>query len=330
MIQNFKDKAPYINKKFYNYKDDYIDDVNRKKYKKSLLSFLKWRLMRKKYIQAWPEWIENKKYTLPVIEKASDQIIATFINHSTILIQINGINILTDPVWSNRVSPFSFIGPKRVRASGLAFDKLPNIDLILISHDHYDHLDVESLKILKNKFDSKIISGLNINSILNKYNMNCVELDWWQQTEFKELNIHFLPAKHWSGRKGFFGNNTTLWGSFMIKFQNKQIYFAGDTAYSSHIKMINQEFGAVDLAFLPIGAYEPRWFMKESHTNPYEAAIIHKELESKNSIAIHHGTFRLSDESYNDPIYDLQKAVDELKLEFPFHILDLGESLIIE
>lgn len=326
MTKIFKKKASFDGNRFYNYKED---DFQKKIYKKSLFGFFKWRIDRKKYIQAWPKWIENKKYDLPILEKNSNQIIASFINHSTVLIQIEGINILTDPVWSNRVSPFSFIGPKRVRDPGLTLDQLPNIDLILISHDHYDHLDIESLKILRDKFNPKIISGLNINKVLNKHNMNCIELDWWDKTNFKDLDIHFLPAKHWSGRKGFFGNNSTLWGSFMIKSPQKQIYFAGDTAYSNHIKNINEEFGTIDLALLPIGAYEPRWFMKESHTNPYEAALIHKELDSRNSIAVHYGTFRLSDESYTDPINDLKKAVDELSLEFPFHILEPGESLII-
>jgi L-ascorbate metabolism protein UlaG (beta-lactamase superfamily) len=315
------DKQSYFDgKRFHNYDSS-------SKNKSNFFKFLKWRKNRNDEIKEWPEWIINKDYDYPA-KFVNDGIVATFINHSTILIQTAGLNIITDPVWSKRVSPFSFIGPKRVRDPGISIDNLPPIDIILISHDHYDHLDITTLKILDKKFKPKIVSGKNINSILKKHDLSCMELDWWEKADLFDLEIYFLPAKHWSGRKGFFGNNYTLWGSFLVKSKNHKIYFAGDTAYSNHIKDIRQKFGEIDLSLIPIGAYEPRWFMKESHTNPYEAALIHKELDSKNSIAIHHSTFRLSDESYDDPIDDLDRAIEELNIK-NFKILDFGESIEI-
>ncbi|RYE13340.1 MAG: hypothetical protein EOP34_09030, partial [Rickettsiales bacterium] len=238
-------KSSFDGKRFCNY--EYQSDDSRSSNKHNLFKFLKWRINRNKLVSPWPDWIINQDYN-NLENSINSGIKATFINHSTVLIQLDEINILTDPVWSNRVSPFTFVGPKRVRNPGIDLDKLPPIDLILISHDHYDHLDIETLKILDKKFKPIIIAGININSILNNYNLSCTELNWWEKTDFKNLKINFLPAKHWSGRKGFFGNNYTLWGSFLIESENYKIYFAGDTAYSDHIKSINQKFGKMDLS----------------------------------------------------------------------------------
>ncbi|MFN7038420.1 MAG: MBL fold metallo-hydrolase [Alphaproteobacteria bacterium] len=316
--------AHFDGKRFYNYRTE--SSIQ----KKNLWDFIKWRITRKKYIEEWPKWIENNLHSSPETKIDNDTLKATFINHSTILIQISGLNILTDPVWSERVSPFSWIGPKRIRNPGIEIENLPHIDLVLISHDHYDHLDIKSLKILHKKFQPTIVAGSNINSILKKHKLECCELNWWQNIDFKNLKITFLPAKHWSGRKGFYGNNQTLWGSFAIESGEKKIYFAGDTAYASHFKTIAETFGGFDLALIPIGAYKPEWFMKASHTTPHEAVIIHQELNSKNSIAIHYGTFRLSDESYDDPINDLKKSIEDLKPLYPFITLECGESWKID
>jgi L-ascorbate metabolism protein UlaG (beta-lactamase superfamily) len=295
--------------------------------KHNFLTFLKWYLKREAKI--WPGFIESKEYPAPLPRVEGNELTATFVNHATVLLQTQGLNILTDPVWSKRVSPSLHIGPKRIKHPGVKFEHLPPIDIVLISHDHYDHLDLATLKMLCAHHQSKVIVGLGLKKFLESkiINIDCIELDWWECVPVKDCYIHFLPAKHWSGRKPFFGRNKTLWGSFAVESSVGNIYFAGDTAYSEHFSLIKEKFGAFRLSLLPIGAYLPRWFMKDFHIDPFEAAKAHLDLNSAYSLAIHFGTFSLSDEHYGQPQQDLLAALQRENISpDQFRTLDEGES----
>jgi L-ascorbate metabolism protein UlaG (beta-lactamase superfamily) len=300
---------------------------------KSVVRFLKWQFSKKTTNKKWPEYIEpTNTYPKPETRVEGDRLVVTFVNHSTVLIQTQGLNILTDPVWSDRVSPFTWIGPKRIHKPGIAIEDLPYIDVILVSHDHYDHLDIPTLKILQKKFNPHIFSGLGINKVLKKHGLECIEMDWWGSHNFThEVKIHFVPAKHWSGRKGFYGNNTTLWGGFVIETISGNVFFAGDTGYGQHFEHIKERFEEFRLSLIPIGAYEPRWFMKYMHIDPVEAVLVHQDLNSKYSLAIHFGTFKLSDEGHDQPAQDLNMALKKFKIEKNFfRILDFGENWEVE
>ncbi len=232
------------------------------------------------------------------------------INHATVLVQHAGLNILTDPVYGKRASPFSWSGPKRNRPAAIPFEDLPKIDLIVISHDHYDHLDVPTLKKLNERDTPMIYVGLGMKAYLEKFKIkNVVEMDWGDKTEQNGMSIHFLPAKHWSNR--FLSPRKTLWGSWMFTTSSKTIYFAGDTGYDDHFKQIKKDFPTIDLALIPIGAYEPRFFMQHVHMAPEDAYKAHQDLASKKSFAIHWGTFQLTHEGMFDPIDELQVILDQ-------------------
>jgi L-ascorbate metabolism protein UlaG (beta-lactamase superfamily) len=310
----------YDGKRFYN--------LNHTKTTGKLKNFIKWQFNKKK--STWPDWVENEQAD-PIYEKIENSDLrVTFVNHATVLIQTQGLNILTDPVWSKRVSPIKWLGPKRIKNPGISFDLLPKIDLILLSHDHYDHLDIATLVKLNKKFAPKIFAGLKINNILKKSDksFNCHEMGWWEGAKVIDgVNIHFVPAKHWSGRNGFYNLNSSLWGGFVVETPDGNIYFAGDTGYSDHFKLIQQRFDKFRLSLLPIGAYDPKWFLTEFHIDPNEAAIAHKELNSSYSMAIHYGTFKLSDEDYHQPGIDLNIALikHDIKLE-NFRLISEGKA----
>jgi L-ascorbate metabolism protein UlaG (beta-lactamase superfamily) len=237
----------------------------------------------------------------------------TFINHSSFLIQIDGLNILTDPIWSERASPFTWIGPKRKRPPGIRFDDLPEIHILLISHNHYDHLDISTLKLLAEKFQPKIFTPLGVKKFLETNRIqNATDMDWWQQIAISdELQLASVPAQHFSGR-GAFDRDATLWSGFVIKRKSGNIYFAGDTGYNdSTFVEIGKRFAPISVALLPIGAYKPQWFMSPIHTSPADSVKIHLDLEAQESIATHFGTFALADEGADEPIIDLQAALED-------------------
>jgi L-ascorbate metabolism protein UlaG (beta-lactamase superfamily) len=287
---------------------------------KGLFDVLKWKLTTKG--KEWPESVQNKNWPAPVLMEGKKANI-TFINHATFLIQTPQLTILTDPVFSERVSPFSFIGPKRVRPPGVALDDLPPVDVVLVSHAHYDHMDIESLRALDAKFHPLFIVGLhNRKFLMEKGIQNVVELDWWQEQKIKNATITFTQCLHWANRSPW-DKNETLWGAFMISYEGKKIYFGGDTGYGDHFRDTKVRLGAPDIALLPIGAYEPRWFMKEMHMNPEESVKAHKDLEAGHSFGMHFGTFQLTDEGIDDPVIDLKKALGEIT---NFTVLEQGQS----
>jgi L-ascorbate metabolism protein UlaG (beta-lactamase superfamily) len=278
----------------------------------------------------WPKHVEHTG--IPRLnEKLSPQQAAiTFVNHATFLLQLDGLNILTDPVWSKRVSPFTWLGPKRVRKPGIAFDELPNIDLIIISHNHYDHMDLKTLKRLR-KFNPKVIVPIGDKALMQAIGLkDVVELDWWEEVEINtSTKIVFAPTKHFSSRS-LVDHNCSLWGSYIIQSHGKQIYFGGDAAYSHHYHDIFSKFGSVDLALLGIGAYEPSWFMRESHMSPAEAVQAHLDLHAKLSIGMHFGTFQLSSEAIQQPIYDLKTGLNRLGVaEESFITISEGDTKVL-
>jgi L-ascorbate metabolism protein UlaG (beta-lactamase superfamily) len=241
-----------------------------------------------------------------------------------------GVNILTDPVWSERASPFRWIGPRRVRKPGIQFNDLPKIDLILISHNHYDHLDLRTLKKLNEKFAPKVIVAAGDKELVGSTGLRDVhELDWWEDGQISsQLKVTFTPTQHFSAR-GLFDRQHSLWGSYMIQNMGRHTYFGGDAGYSSHFAEIRRRLGSPDLALLGIGAYEPRWFMRPMHMNPVEAVKAHEDLGSKQSIGMHMGTFRMSTEAIDQPQEDLKMALLEAGIpEGKFLTLHEGETSI--
>lgn len=277
----------------------------------------------------WPAWEENESFAPPPA-KLSENIgdwRVTFINHATLLVQVGPWNFITDPVYSERCSPFTFAGPRRVRAPGLALEELPTIHGVLLSHNHYDHLDVRTLKWLADRDNPLVVTGLGNKSYLQANGIqHVVELDWWQSVPFHGLSIHFVPAQHFSGR-GLRDRDQTLWGGLVVEAAGEKLLFAGDTGYSPHFKQIADRLGLMRVALLPIGAYEPRWFMGPVHMNPEDAVLAHIDLQAQESIAIHFNTFQLTDESIDQPVKDLRAA--QLKHgveEAGFVVLKEGEG----
>ena len=249
----------------------------------------------------------------------------TLINHATVLMQQGGVNILTDPIWSERASPFSWIGPRRRRLPGVRWEDLPRIDIVLLSHNHYDHLDAATLRRLGARGESQFVVPVGLGRWLRSRNIDPVhELDWGDSVTTRAVTVHSVPAMHFSAR-GLFDRNRTLWCGYVMEAADRMIYFAGDTAFGEHFAQIRERFRAPDLALLPIGAYEPRWFMGPVHMAPDEAIRAHEILGAKTSIAMHHGTFQLSDEGIDTPKTQLRAdgASDS------FLVLDNGQSVTL-
>ncbi len=278
----------------------------------------------------WPEHVENKGVPRLDVELGRDEIALTFVNHATFLIQLPHLNILTDPMWSDKVGPGNVAGPKRVRAPGVELEKLPDIDLVIISHNHYDHLDVRTLKKLNHMFSPKVLVPLgNKNKIISIGIEKVQELDWWESVNFGGgTHITFTPTQH-SSRRGLFDRDRSLWGGYFIRDGKRSLYFDGDGAYSTHYAEIKKRLGSPDIALLGIGAYLPRWFMKPIHMDPREAVAAHKDLGAKLSIGMHHGTFQLSSEGFDQPPKDLKKALETAGVsQDRFITLQEGETKI--
>lgn len=257
----------------------------------------------------WPVFVENTATPILAENLPLEKTHITYINHASHLIQLQNCNILLDPVFSKSTGP-SFLGPKRVRNPGIDLHHLPPIHFVLISHNHYDHMDLKSLNHLNKLFNPLFIVPLGNQKYLSSQKIsNVIELDWWQTHKYNtQQSISLVPAQHWSMRK-INDANKALWGGFWITSGALKIYYSGDTGYGPHFKMLHQNLGAPHVSILPIGAYEPRWFMKPQHMNPEEAVLASLDLHSKLSIATHHQTFRLSNEGYYDPVFDLKHGL---------------------
>jgi N-acyl-phosphatidylethanolamine-hydrolysing phospholipase D len=260
----------------------------------------------------------------------------TWIGHATTLVQCGGLNVLTDPVFSERASPLSFAGPKRAQPPGVAMADLPPIDVIVISHNHYDHLDVGSVRELSEKSQGRtlVLVPLGLKPYLEQRGVrNVAELDWWDERIVNGVGFRLVPVQHWSARS-LSDRSETLWGGWAVFAKDLRWYFSGDTGYSrdfadTHTRLVSHEKdGALfDVALLAIGAYEPRWFMKEQHMNPAEAVQAHKDLGARQSIGIHWGTFELTDESLDQPPRDLVIARDEMNVSATdFFVMEIGET----
>jgi L-ascorbate metabolism protein UlaG (beta-lactamase superfamily) len=277
---------------------------------------------------AWPSWIDQPSKNPP--ERGGASAAATFIGHSTFLIQTAAGHILTDPMYSRRAGPWNILGPRRVRRPAVAFDALPPISIVLLSHNHYDHCDLRTLARLARRFDPLVITPLGNAPLVRSAGIRRVEeLDWWQRSSTAALPITLTPAHHFSAR-GLFDRNRALWGGFVIDTGKPLIYFAGDTAYAPLFRDIRHRLGAVDLALLPVGAYEPRWFMAAVHMNPREAVQAHLDLEARQSIAMHYGTFQLTTEGIDEPLRELEAARQDMNVDGSrFGALEFGGSLFL-
>lgn len=259
----------------------------------------------------WPRNLENTGAPQLDADLGQNGMALTFVGHATFLIQLPGMNILTDPVWSDRASPVSWAGPRRVRPPGVGFDALPDIDVVLISHNHYDHLDLATLRRLNERFAPTFLVPLGNRSLLESIGISSVhEMDWWDGFEAASATIIvFTPSQHSSGR-GLFDRGRSLWGSFFIQRGGRSVFFGGDGGYSTQFAEIRERLGPPEIALLGIGSYEPRWFMRPLHKNPAEAVQAHLDLGARLSIGMHIGTFQLATEGYEQPHAELAAALE--------------------
>jgi L-ascorbate metabolism protein UlaG (beta-lactamase superfamily) len=285
---------------------------------------LKWKMNSKPV--AWPDHVAVTPLPLPP-PPTGDGIVATWIGHSTFLLRTAALCVVTDPQFSRTAGPASWLGARRTMPPALALEALPKVDLVLLSHDHYDHCDLPSLRFLAKRDGSTIVAPLGHGGLLKGVGFkNIVELDWWQSaTPLPGAEITFVPARHWC-RRSPFATNTRLWGGFMLRAGGRRAYFVGDSGYEAGLfTEIGRHCGKPDLALIPIGAYEPRWFMRSAHMNPAEAVMVHREVGATRSLAMHWGTFQLTDEGREDPVRDLQKALAPGE---DFQVLAPGASVL--
>ena len=317
------------------FKNNYVASVN-----KSIADLLRWQ---------WEAWGLDKTASSPTPSVSADLALlksatvptVTWVGHATALVQANGVNVLIDPIFSERASPVQLVGPKRAQPPGVSMADLPNIDAVLISHNHYDHLDRNSVAQLDEKAKSAgkktlFIVPLGLKAWFNGIGIDSVvELDWWQHHTLGGVEFNLTPVQHWSAR-GLNDRSATLWGGWAVLGADFHWYYAGDTGYSRDFADTAKHFaprqtaalgGGFDLALIPIGAYEPRWFMSQQHVNPMESVRIHQDVGAKRSIAVHWGTFQLTDEPLDLPPKDLAIARQALGVkEADFGVLAIGES----
>ena len=246
---------------------------------------------------------------------------ASWIGHSSFIINNYDLNIITDPIFSNRASPLPFLGPKRLIKPAIGYKNLPKVDVVVISHNHYDHLDLDSIKKLNIIYpDIIFLVPLKLkNWFLNKGIKNVFEFAWWQSITIRNTTFTFVPVQHWS-RRGLFDKNKSLWGGWWIENSNIKLVHLGDTGYSKDFIEIKKRLGNPDIAFIPIGAYSPRRIMKKSHMNPEEALDAAFDLGAKKSVGMHWGTFILTTEPIKEPKIVLNDLIKKNKLSNDFFV----------
>ena len=287
------------------------ENTNGKPIEKSFQDLLKWATddieTKIDYIEMSNDWES--------LDFEEDDNYGVWVGHSTFLIKKNGITILTDPVFSDRASPFKNIGPKRLIPPAIPLKQLPEIDFITISHNHYDHLDIRSLKdlYLLNSNTIFLVPAGDKKLLERQKIENVYEYEWWEGYLSDDLKITFTPVQHWS-KRGLFDRNKSLWGGWFFEFNDFSIFHAGDTGYSEDFKSTRMKLGSPKYAFIPIGAYDPEWFMAESHVNPEDAVQIMLDLGAENSFGMHWATFKLTDEDTLEPRERLDAEVKNKKI----------------
>ncbi len=282
---------------------------------KSLREVLRWQFGRDRQRQSWPEWVPSPHSDTPPTRVAGDRVRLSFVGHVSWLIQTSGLNVLIDPVWSERASPVGFAGPKRRNDPGIAFDALPPIDVVLVSHGHYDHFDIATLSGLTTKFSPRVITPLGNDVAMRRADgaIKAEAFDWHDRVELGGgVAVTLVPTRHWTAR-GLFDRNRALWASFVLETPAGKIYIVCDSGYGEgkHFRRVAEAHGPLRLAILPIGAYEPRWFMKDQHMNPSDAVKALADCGAEQALAHHHGTFQLTDEAIDAPVIALHAALDE-------------------
>ncbi len=278
----------------------------------------------------WPDEVPLASYPPPPATVDRGRVAVTFIGHATFLLRTADAVILTDPVFTTHAGPFGRLGPRRVRPPAIPLDRLPMPDIVLVSHNHYDHLQPSSLRRCAHGAEPQFVTGLGLGRYLRRLTLeNVIELDWWQEADLGGGRIvACVPAQHFSARTPF-DRNRTLWCGFVLRSGSETIYFGGDSGYGPHFKEIARRCPPIDVALLPIGAYEPRWFMRPVHMNPAEAVQAHVDLRARVSVGMHFGTFQLTDEAIDEPLLALDRALEERGLsDEEFTVLDFGESEI--
>ena len=295
---------------------------------RSIADVIKWQ--RTSTPVPWPRAVALSPHPAPPTRVESGHAAVTFVGHATFLVRTAIAAVVTDPVFSSHAGPFGRSGPRRVRPPGLRLEQMPPLDLILVSHNHYDHLQPGSLRACAGRGTPVVVAPLGLGLYLRGLGLSDVrELDWWQTTDVGGSHITCVPAQHFSARTPF-DRNRTLWCGFIVESGGVRIYFAGDSGYSPQFAEIGRRVRGVDVGLMPIGAYEPRWFMQPMHMNPAEAIRAHLDVAPRVSIGMHFGTFRLTDEGIDEPVRALERARQDQGVAVDaFRVLDVGESVVI-
>uniref|UniRef100_F6PVG1 N-acyl-phosphatidylethanolamine-hydrolyzing phospholipase D n=1 Tax=Xenopus tropicalis TaxID=8364 RepID=F6PVG1_XENTR len=309
----------------------------------SFWNILKWAFTEKDNSSV-PSSREELDKVLPVVKpyfvqypdfagKTENGIRVTWLGHASVMVEMDDVIFLTDPIFSQHASPLSFAGPKRFRGPPCSVEQLPKIDAVVISHNHYDHLDYNTVVGLNERFGTELRWFVPLGLLNWMQSCGCdnvIELDWWEQNcvpGHDEVTFVFTPCQHWCKRTPI-DDNKVLWGSWSVLGPSNRFFFAGDTGYCAAFEEIGKRYGPFDIAAIPIGAYEPRWFMRSQHVDPEEAVRIHADVRAKKSIAIHWGTFALANEHFLDPPRKLSEALERYGLNIDdFFVLNHGESI---